>query len=348
MGAFESTFVAATVAIAPATGTVNEGGVATLSLTRSGGRGGGLGGPGEGGSGDAASDVKEGVYSGLVIPAKAKTTMLIALWGSMTHPEDAVRIDVAAFKMSKRWKRVLARNAMLEREPVNARATREQFRLLKKYLNDRHPGGGMTEAEFRVHELVERSLAHVAPAARTELLIEGPAAHSTLECVALHNEAPGCDVEEAFDCPAIRTAQTLHFSSADHLDACPHLRERGPCVARCQPVLVGGSPIGVLHTLLTPDNELDVRSEAMLDHLVDNAIKFTSDGGRVTITVSEAGTAARMTVEDTGIGIPDDKLGEIFQSFFQVDGSATRAHNGQGVGLAICPDIVQHLSLIPN
>jgi signal transduction histidine kinase/putative methionine-R-sulfoxide reductase with GAF domain len=80
----------------------------------------------------------------------------------------------------------------------------------------------------------------------------------------------------------------------------------------------------------------------MLDHLVDNAIKFTSDGGRVTITVSEAGTAARMTVEDTGIGIPDDKLGEIFQSFFQVDGSATRAHNGQGVGLAICHDIVQH------
>jgi signal transduction histidine kinase len=80
----------------------------------------------------------------------------------------------------------------------------------------------------------------------------------------------------------------------------------------------------------------------MLDHLVDNAIKFTPAGGTVRVTVSETGTAARVTVEDTGIGIPDDKLGEIFQSFFQVDGSATRAHNGQGVGLAICHDIVQH------
>jgi len=80
----------------------------------------------------------------------------------------------------------------------------------------------------------------------------------------------------------------------------------------------------------------------LLDHLVDNAIKFTAAGGSVSLTVSETGTAAKVTVEDTGIGIPDDKLGEIFQSFFQVDGSPTRAHNGQGVGLAICHDIVQH------
>lgn len=61
----------------------------------------------------------------------------------------SVRIDVAAFQMTKRWKRVLARNAMLERDPCHARATREQFRLLKRYLNERHPGGGMTEMEIR-------------------------------------------------------------------------------------------------------------------------------------------------------------------------------------------------------
>lgn len=80
----------------------------------------------------------------------------------------------------------------------------------------------------------------------------------------------------------------------------------------------------------------------MLDHLLDNALKFTPAGGRVAVSVGGAGTAARITVVDSGIGIPDDKLGEIFQSFFQVDDSATRAHNGQGVGLAICHDIVQH------
>jgi arginine-tRNA-protein transferase len=61
----------------------------------------------------------------------------------------SVRIDVAAFDMSRRWKRVLAKNAMLEREPCHPRATREQFRLLKRYLNYRHPGGGMNEMEIR-------------------------------------------------------------------------------------------------------------------------------------------------------------------------------------------------------
>jgi len=61
----------------------------------------------------------------------------------------SVRIDVAAFTMSRRWRRVLARNAMLQREATAARATREQFRLLKRYLDDRHPGGGMTDMELR-------------------------------------------------------------------------------------------------------------------------------------------------------------------------------------------------------
>ncbi len=61
----------------------------------------------------------------------------------------SVRIDVAAFKMSRRWRKVLARNAVMEREASTARATREQFRLLKRYLDARHPGGGMTDMEIR-------------------------------------------------------------------------------------------------------------------------------------------------------------------------------------------------------
>ncbi len=61
----------------------------------------------------------------------------------------SVRIDVAKFDWSKRWKRVAAKNEVLEREPCHPRATREQFRLLKRYLHSRHPGGGMTEMEIR-------------------------------------------------------------------------------------------------------------------------------------------------------------------------------------------------------
>jgi signal transduction histidine kinase len=82
--------------------------------------------------------------------------------------------------------------------------------------------------------------------------------------------------------------------------------------------------------------------QQMLGHLLNNAFKFTQPGGRITVRVVETGTAVRLQVQDTGIGIPEDKLVEIFDRFYQVDGSATREHNGQGVGLAICRDIVAH------
>jgi signal transduction histidine kinase len=82
--------------------------------------------------------------------------------------------------------------------------------------------------------------------------------------------------------------------------------------------------------------------QQMLTHLVGNAFKFTPEGGHVRVGLRETGTAVCLTVQDTGIGIPADKLGDIFESFYQVDSSATRQHNGQGVGLAICQDIVIH------
>lgn len=82
--------------------------------------------------------------------------------------------------------------------------------------------------------------------------------------------------------------------------------------------------------------------QQLLTHLVGNAFKFTPNGGRVQVRLQETGTAVQLTVEDSGIGIPDDKLGEVFDRFFQVDGSTTRTHSGQGVGLALCHDIVTH------
>jgi len=80
----------------------------------------------------------------------------------------------------------------------------------------------------------------------------------------------------------------------------------------------------------------------LLTHLVGNAIKFTPANGRVRVELRETGTAVRLTVEDSGLGIPPDQLGPIFEGFYQVDGTPTRSHNGQGLGLAICRDIVNH------
>ncbi len=82
--------------------------------------------------------------------------------------------------------------------------------------------------------------------------------------------------------------------------------------------------------------------QQLLGHLLSNAFKFTEAGGNIFVRVLQKASSVQLQVEDTGIGIPDDQLDAIFDRFYQVDGSATREHNGQGVGLAICRDIVAH------
>ena len=90
--------------------------------------------------------------------------------------------------------------------------------------------------------------------------------------------------------------------------------------------------------VLDADREL-IRQ--MFHNLISNAIKFTPEGGCVTITLEEEAAAARIVVQDTGKGIPEDQLEKIFERFHQVDASDTREHGGSGLGLAICKNIVE-------
>jgi len=95
-----------------------------------------------------------------------------------------------------------------------------------------------------------------------------------------------------------------------------------------------------------PDNlpEIDgdpVRLEQVLTNLVENAIKFTAPGGQVRLTGGELGDRVRLTVADTGIGIPPDEQERIFDRFYQVDGSERRAYRGTGLGLSICKHLVE-------
>lgn len=86
----------------------------------------------------------------------------------------------------------------------------------------------------------------------------------------------------------------------------------------------------------------DVRLRQILLNLLSNAVKFTEVGG-VTISASRVdpiGERIRFAVEDTGIGIPDDKLHRLFVRFSQVDGSTARRFGGTGLGLSICKDLV--------
>jgi two-component system sensor histidine kinase BarA len=83
-----------------------------------------------------------------------------------------------------------------------------------------------------------------------------------------------------------------------------------------------------------------VRLGQVLGNLVNNALKFTEAGG-VTLRMSRVdGERLRFSVEDTGIGIPADKLDTIFESFSQADQTTTRHYGGTGLGLSIARQLV--------
>jgi signal transduction histidine kinase len=85
----------------------------------------------------------------------------------------------------------------------------------------------------------------------------------------------------------------------------------------------------------------------VLSQLVDNAIKFTPRGGQVRIRARLENNLASVTIIDTGIGIPPERITEIFEPFHQLDGSVTRRYAGTGLGLAMVRRILEaHGSLV--
>ncbi len=83
------------------------------------------------------------------------------------------------------------------------------------------------------------------------------------------------------------------------------------------------------------------RVKQMAINLIDNAIKYTPSGGKVTVTVSSEDGFGILRVEDTGIGIPQGNIPRLFERFYRVDKSRSRALGGTGLGLAIVKHIVK-------
>lgn len=81
----------------------------------------------------------------------------------------------------------------------------------------------------------------------------------------------------------------------------------------------------------------------ILDNLIDNAIKYTPEGGKVTIGCRATRERVVVTVADTGIGIPRDDLPRVFERFYRVDKARSRELGGTGLGLSIVKHLVQSL-----
>ena len=104
--------------------------------------------------------------------------------------------------------------------------------------------------------------------------------------------------------------------------------------------------VGVrLEAELPPDLSLAYGDIALVEravsNLIDNAIRFTPDGGVVRIVPRDSGDRIGLSIIDTGDGIPEDELPHIFDRFYRVEKSRTRGRGGAGLGLAIARKIVE-------
>jgi two-component system cell cycle sensor histidine kinase PleC len=76
-------------------------------------------------------------------------------------------------------------------------------------------------------------------------------------------------------------------------------------------------------------------------NLLSNAVKFTPEGGRVIVRARSSGAQARISIMDSGIGIPKDALARLGRPFEQVESHITKTHQGSGLGLAIAKSLTE-------
>ena len=99
-------------------------------------------------------------------------------------------------------------------------------------------------------------------------------------------------------------------------------------------------------TVALPDAPMIVRADAVrlaqvISNLLNNAVKYTDEGGAIALTVRQEGREAVLSVKDTGIGITATALPQVFDMFVQADGNDRRARSGLGIGLTLVRSIVR-------
>jgi signal transduction histidine kinase len=81
--------------------------------------------------------------------------------------------------------------------------------------------------------------------------------------------------------------------------------------------------------------------QRMLSNLLDNAVRYTPEGGTVKVSCTAQNNQILITVVDSGVGIPPESVGHVFDRFYRVEVARTREQGGTGLGLSIVKTIVE-------
>ena len=145
-------------------------------------------------------------------------------------------------------------------------------------------------------------------------------------------------VEDLSQVENMRTGQTsLRLEAVDLVPVLNHLMERYSRQAAEQQLFI---------STMFPTPSLILEADAAklsiaIEHLLKNSLAFTDPGGRIEVSFEESDDAVVVHVSDTGIGIPDEDLGLVFERFYQVETHMTRRHGGMGMGLAVAKMMVE-------
>jgi PAS domain S-box-containing protein len=128
-------------------------------------------------------------------------------------------------------------------------------------------------------------------------------------------------------------------------------------IESCDPVELASGVVDAARTHLPEAVELELRAakrvpnvvadpgqlRQVLVNLLDNAIKYSPEGGLVAVSVANGDSAIRFSVEDRGLGIPAAEHRRIFEKFYRLDPDMTRGIGGTGLGLYICRELVRRM-----
>lgn len=256
-----------------------------------------------------------------------------------------VGFGIHRYRLKHLRERELAREVEERTRSLRAekRKTERQARQLQKQAHQLRELDRMKSRFFaNVSHEFRTPLAMILGPAR-DLLEEGEAsigaeARRQLEVIERNAQRIERLINQLLDLAAMETGQEkLDLAQADLIDFLEEtIRSFAPMAERNRVRLEFRPELERLEWAFDVE-----KLSTIVGNLLSNALKFTSEGGTVRVTVEETNDEAVLRVRDTGPGIPEEERARIFDRFYQVDGGSTRTHGGVGIGLALAEDFVE-------